>query len=236
MMQRIADNLARLRERMESAARRAGRDPDSVRLVAVTKTQPIDVIRAAVACGLLDLGENRVQEALPKLDALVQAHVRWHLIGHLQRNKVKQVVGRFLLIHSVDSLRLAQELGRRAVEAGVVQRVLLEANVSGEASKYGYTPDGLRADLPALAAVEGIKIEGLMTMAPFEAKPDQTRPVFRALRALSEALAGRAGDTVAMGELSMGMTNDFEVAIEEGATLIRVGTAVFGERLPEAPD
>ncbi len=228
----IADNLAEVRKRMAAAARRSGRQPDDVLLVAVSKTHPIEDIAAAMAAGQRDFGENRLEELWAKVDqaqALQLDAIRWHMIGTIQSRKTREAVGPFVLIHSVDRAKIAARLSRDAEDAGNVMKVLLEVNVSGETSKHGFTPDGLLAQAGELLALPGIHIAGLMTMAPFEAAPEATRPVFRSLRALRDRLVAAypAGD---WRELSMGMTNDFEVAIEEGATIVRIGSAIFGSR------
>ena len=220
----IAERLATVRERIEAACCRAGRSPDEVTLVGITKGFPADVVAEAVAAGLADAGENRVQEAAEKIEALAAMGVRprWHLVGHLQTNKAKTALDLFAIIHSVDSLRLAQELSRRA--RGPVA-VLLEVNVAQEASKFGFTPGELPAALSAISSLPHLNVRGLMTVALLAADPEEVRPVFRKLRELRDACGLR--------ELSMGMTDDFEVAIEEGATMVRVGRAIFGPR-PEA--
>ncbi|HAJ38340.1 MAG TPA: YggS family pyridoxal phosphate-dependent enzyme [Chloroflexi bacterium] len=228
----IAANLAEVRRRMAAAAERSGRDPAAVRLVAVSKTYPLADIAAAYVAGQRDFGENRLEELWPKVAAAkVQGLdvIRWHMIGTLQSRKTRDAVGPLALIHAVDRVKIAQRLSRDAQAAGCVLDVLLEVNVSGEASKHGFTPSEVLAVAAELLALPGIRICGLMTMAPYEAVPEATRPVFRALRQLRDALALRfpAGD---WRELSMGMTNDFEIAIEEGATIVRIGSAIFGVR------
>ena len=228
----IAANLAEVRERMAAAARRSGRNPQDVLLVAVSKTHPIEEIVAAMAAGQRDFGENRLEELQAKVEQAQALHldaIRWHMIGTIQSRKTRDAVGPCVLIHSVDRAKIAARLSRDAEDAGNVMKVLLEVNVSGEASKHGFTPDELLAQGGELLALPGIHIAGLMTMAPFEAAPEATRPVFRSLRALRDRLVADypAGD---WRELSMGMTNDFEVAIEEGATIVRIGSAIFGSR------
>jgi pyridoxal phosphate enzyme (YggS family) len=212
---------------MAAAASRAGRDAGAVRIVAVTKGHPLTTAMEAAAADLLDLGENRVQEALGKMDAWPQPAVRWHLLGHLQRNKVRLAVGRFVLIQSLDSVRLADALEAEAAARGLAQDVLVEVNVAGEAEKSGC----LLAELPALmehaAGLTHIRVRGLMTMAPLTDDVDLQRRVFARLFALREELVGQG---FRLPELSMGMTNDFEAAVEEGATMVRLGTALFGER------
>lgn len=228
----IAANLADVRTRIGAAAERSGRRPDDVLLVAVSKTHPIEDIVAAMAAGQRDFGENRLEELWTKVEQARSLHldaIRWHMIGNIQSRKTRDAVGPFVLIHSIDRAKIAARLSRDAEAAGNVMKVLVEVNVSGEASKHGFTPDELLAQAGELLALPGIDVAGLMTMAPYEAEPEATRPVFRALRSLRERLADAypAGD---WNELSMGMTNDFEVAIEEGATIVRIGSAIFGSR------
>lgn len=217
----IAENLARVRERIDAACRRARRSPDDVTLVGVTKGFPPESVAEAVAAGLSDAGENRVQEAEDKIEALAARGVRprWHLIGHLQSNKAKTAIDLFAIIHSVDSIRLAEAISRRARKP---VPILLEVNVTQEASKFGFSVDEVPSALSAIQDLPNLDVRGLMTVAPLAGDPEAVRPVFRRLRELRDALALR--------ELSMGMTGDFEVAIEEGATLVRVGRAIFGER------
>ncbi len=229
----LRTNSARVQERIAAAAARAGRDPADVTLVAVSKTQPVDVILAAYAAGLRLFGENRVEEAGPKA-AEVQVRLAsspspvWHMIGHLQSRKAADVLPWAGLVHSVDSVKLATRLSR-SVAGGAVLPVLLEVNVAGEANKYGFRPAEVPAAAEAIAALPGLRIEGLMTMAPLVADPELARPTFRGLARLRAELARRY-PAMAWRHLSMGMTDDFEVAIEEGATLVRIGRALFGER------
>jgi pyridoxal phosphate enzyme (YggS family) len=227
----IAANLESVRRRMVAAAKRAGRDPGDVLLVAVSKTHPLAAIEAAVAAGQRDFGENRLEELWPKVEGAGVAHlnVNWHFIGTIQSRKTGEAVGPWTLIHSVDRAKIAQRLSRDAVAAGQVLAVLLEVNASGEASKHGFAPAELLATATDLAVLPGIRIQGLMTMAPLVEDPEAARPVFRALRELRDDLIVRCPQ-IEWRHLSMGMTNDFEVAIEEGATLIRVGSAIFGAR------
>jgi pyridoxal phosphate enzyme (YggS family) len=227
----IAANLQSVRRRMAAAAARAGRDPRDVLLVAVSKTQPMAMIEAAAAAGQREFGENRLEELWTKVEAARAAHldVAWHFIGTVQSRKSEAAVGPWALIHSVDRAKIAQRLSRDAAAAGQVLRVLLEVNVSGEESKHGFAPAELLAAAPELAALPGIRIEGLMTMAPLVDDPEAARPVFRALRELRDELALHCPQAE-WRHLSMGMTNDFEVAIEEGATIVRVGSAIFGTR------
>jgi pyridoxal phosphate enzyme (YggS family) len=222
----IAANVTRIRARIEAAAERAGRRPEDVLLVAVTKTVPLDRIREGVACGLRVLGENRVQEAREKVPRVPD--VSWHLIGSLQRNKVKEAIRLFDLIHSVDSLGLAEEISRRAGGDGGRGQVdvLLEVHISDEPEKHGIAPEELETVALAVGRLPGIRLRGCMGMAPLVARPDEARPFFRRLRELRDGLRDRHPD-LALPELSMGMSNDFEAAIEEGATMIRVGRALF---------
>ena len=217
----IAGRLGRVRQRIEAACARSGRSPEEVTLIAVTKGFPPAAVREAAAAGVRHFGENRAQEAqgkLPQLADLPDA-VTWHLIGHLQTNKVKTVLELFDTIHSVDSLHLAQAISRRALET---VPVFLEVNVGGESTKYGLSLDNLRAEYEAIASLPNLDVRGLMTVAPLADDPEQARPVFRCLRESAHSLGLR--------ELSMGMSDDFEVAIEEGATHVRIGRAIFGER------
>jgi pyridoxal phosphate enzyme (YggS family) len=229
MTTQIADNIRTIRNRMAAAAARAGRDPAGIRLMAVSKTVEPERIRQAIDAGVGLLGENYVQEAREKIPAVGQT-VQWHMIGHLQTNKVKYVVTLFDWIHSVDRLGLAQELSRRAGQHGRTLNVLIEINVSGEASKNGARPADVLELARQVAALPNLSVRGLMTMPPYSDDPENSRPYFVALRRLRDELAAAALPGVAMAELSMGMTDDFEVGIEEGATIIRVGRAIFGER------
>jgi len=222
----IRDRLLRVQERIRAAALRAGRDPASVTLVAVSKTMPVEVIREALLAGVTILGENRVQEAREKIAAL-PGRATWHLVGHLQTNKARLAVQLFELIHSLDSLKLAEVLDRHGEQAGKVVRCLVEVNLGGEESKSGTTEEGVHPLLEAASHLTHLRIEGLMTIPPFLTDPEQVRPFFRRLRRLRDKLEGEGFH---LPELSMGMTHDFEVAIEEGATLVRIGTAIFGPR------
>ena len=222
----IAENLASVRARMEAAATRAGRRAEDVTLVAATKEVDAEQVAEAIAAGVRDVGENRAQELQNKQSALAGSPVRWHMIGTLQRNKVSQVVGRVALIQSVDSPRLAEAIARRALADDLEQDVLIEVNAGGESSKHGVDP----ADAPVFAGrlleMEGLRLRGLMTVAP-AGDPRVSRAAFRALRDLGDRLRDRAP---AASELSMGMSEDFEIAIEEGATIVRIGSAIFGAR------
>ncbi len=225
----IADNLKIVQERIAAAAKRAGRDPAAVKLVVVTKTVDVERIREAAADGAAILGENRVQEAKDKIEKLGQI-ASWHLIGRLQSNKAKYAVKLFDLIHSVDSIGLAKEIDRQAAKIGKVQNVLIEVSIAGEEQKAGVMIDETAALIRDAAKLKNIAIKGLMTIPPFLDDPGAVRPYFRKLRELTESIARENIPAVSMQELSMGMSGDFEAAIEEGATMVRVGTAIFGER------
>ena len=225
----IADNFRTVTSRIASATKRAGRDPSSVRLIVVTKTVDVEIIRHVVAAGALALGENRVQEAKEKIEKLGNI-ARWHLIGRLQTNKAKYAVKLFDLIHSVDSLELAKELDKQAAKTGKVQDVLIEVSIAGEAAKAGVAMQDVITLAREAAKLKNISIKGLMTMPPYSENPEDSRPFFRKLRDLAETMIKEGMPSVSMKELSMGMSGDFEVAIEEGATMVRVGTAIFGER------
>jgi pyridoxal phosphate enzyme (YggS family) len=226
-MSQIAENLEFIRQRIAAAAERNGRSAKEVKLVAVSKTYPPEVVHEAVEAGQQCFGENRVQDALPKIDAL-PPDLEWHLIGHLQTNKVRKVIGRFALFHGVDNTALALQMNRIAGEFGVTASILLEVNVSGEESKFGFTPSALQAALEELLPLPHLRVEGLMTMAPYSENPDCARPVFEGLRKLRDALSVASGHP--LKELSMGMSGDFEQGIEEGATIVRIGSAIFGTR------
>jgi PLP dependent protein len=230
IQQAIAKRVQSVLTKIRSAEEKSGRPAGTVRLVAVTKTVTVEHIAEGVRAGLAILGENRVQEALPKIAAFAQASVHWHFIGHLQRRKVRSVVDRFDLIHSVDSVDLAQEIDRRAAEAGCRQNILLEVNIGKEPTKAGFHPDDVVRSVPMMAQLSHTCIKGLMTIPPPTADPESARPYFRTLYELARQIAALDLPTVRMDELSMGMSNDYGVAIEEGATLVRVGTAIFGAR------
>ncbi len=228
----IAENVARVRERMEAAAKRAGRDLGKIRLVAVSKTVGLERIIPAIEAGVDSLGENYVQEAQEKIGALEQ-RVSWHFIGHLQSNKAKVATRLFDWVHSVDSLKLAEELSRAGRQQSKILPVLLQVNLGREETKFGAREEEVFRLLEGMGSLPGVSIKGLMGMPPFFENPEESRPYFRALRILAENVSKRQVPGVRMEELSMGMSNDFEVAIEEGATLVRVGTAVFGPRPPK---
>jgi hypothetical protein len=235
----LISNVEIVKGRITLAARRAGRDPSDIRLVAVAKTHPAEVVLEAAAAGLTDFGENRIEEAAPKMNLVARPDLRWHMIGHVQSRKAREVArAGFVLVHSVDSLKLAERLSHAAAEAGRVQPILLECNVSGEATKSGLEAAGGPADwerlLPTFAAIlelPGVRVQGLMTLAPIVAVSEAARPYFARLRELRDFLAANLmAEPGAWRTLSMGMTDDFEAAIAEGATLVRVGRAIFGER------
>ena len=225
----IPANLAHINARIQAAAENAGRDPASVRLVAVSKTRPAQDIIAACQAGHTLFGENYIQELVPKLEEIKEA-VEWHFIGHLQSNKVKYIAGQVALIHSVDRISLASELDRQWGKLGKLCNILIQVNISGEATKSGTTETGAIQLVRECASLPNLRVKGLMTMPPFFDDPDAARPYFAELRRLSEVIDAHHIVNVEMGELSMGMSGDFEAAIQEGATLVRVGTAIFGER------
>ena len=228
-MSEVRDNILRIRERIAAAAARAGRDPSAVRLMGVTKTVGDDRILQAIEAGIDIIGENYVQEARRKIE-LMGKSAEWHFIGHLQTNKAKYAVRLFDMIHSVNRMSLAEELNRRAAAAGVVCRVLIEVNLGGEESKSGAPPEEAPGLIRAVAQMANLSIRGLMTMAPWYDDPERARPCFAGLRAIRDRIAAEKIPNVAMRELSMGMTDDFEVAVEEGSTIVRIGRAIFGER------
>jgi len=222
-----AENLEIVRSRIASAATRAGRDPAKVELVAISKTHPAGLVREVAEAGQELFGESRVQEALVKIPELL-GRLRWHFIGHLQANKVRKALPLFELIHGVDTMEIARDIDRIAAELGLHPRVLLEVNVSGEGSKHGFTPEALERGLEELLALPRLQVEGFMAMAPLAPEAEASRPFFAALRKLRDRLAAQAG--IPFPTLSMGMSGDYEVAVEEGATLVRVGSAIFGGR------
>lgn len=225
----IRDNAARVLERVARAAERSGRKGEDIRLIAVGKTQPAGLIGEAIESGLTVFGENYVQEAEGKIRAFPRAE--WHLIGKLQGNKVKKAVSLFSFIQTVDSLKLLAEISRRAAQAGKVMPVLVEVNVAGEGSKAGVAPDEIAGILEAAPGLPGISLRGLMAIPPWTEDPGESRPYFIRLREMLSDCVSRGGADPNMTELSMGMSNDFEAAIEEGATMVRVGTAIFGSRV-----
>ena len=226
----IAERLQAVRDRIAAACARSGRSPSEVALVGVSKTHPAELVREAFAAGLRDFGENRVQEAEGKVDALAElraAGLRWHLVGHLQANKAKKAAAVFDVVHSVDDPVLGGRLDRASAEAGRVLPVLVQVDLAGEATKFGLQESSLLATLESLRALSAIRVEGLMVLPPYSDDPQATRPYFERLRGLRDLGVTRG---LCGPQLSMGMSHDFEVAIEEGATLVRVGTAIFGER------
>lgn len=228
----LALRLADVRGRIARAAERAGRAPESVRLVAVSKTHPVEYVRAAAAAGQRDFGENRVQEALQKIDAAADLEIRWHLIGHLQSNKARKAAVPFACIHSIDRLELLQELDRAAAAAGTSPEILVQVDLAGEATKHGAPVEQVKALVEAAGGCRAARLKGLMLLPPFFDDPEDARPYFRRLRELRDGLLADGLPADALRELSMGMSHDFEVAVGEGATIVRVGTAIFGERPP----
>ena len=225
----IAANYARVRDQVATAAQRCGRRPEDITIVCAAKTKGPEAVRTALAAGATDIGENYVQEAREKI-AFVPQPVRWHLIGHLQRNKAKEAIRLFHLIHSLDSIILAQELYRQVVKLGTTVRTLIEVNLGGEHTKSGIAPEQLEALLTAIRVLPAVHVEGFMTIPPPGPDAEASRPYFRALARLREQYARHQSSNIELRELSMGMTDDYQVAIEEGATIIRIGRAIFGER------
>ena len=225
----IRENLIETYNNIERACGRAGRSPKEVQLIAVSKTKPVEMLMEAYEAGVRDFGENKVQELVEKYDALPR-DIRWHMIGHLQRNKVKFLVGRVHLIHSVDSLRLAQEIQKEAEKKQVDVNILIEVNVAQEESKFGSTVDDTLQLIQNIAIMPSVHIQGLMTVAPFVNNPEENRRIFATLKQLAVDIMRKNIDNVGMHVLSMGMTGDYQVAVEEGATCVRVGTGIFGER------
>lgn len=229
-MSSIAERLTGIRERIATAARSAGRDPFSVRLVAVSKTFPNDAIREAYAAGQRDFGENRVQEALQKISSTADLEIRWHLLGHLQSNKARKAGAAFAGIHSIDSVELIQKIDAAAVEAGWRPELLIQVDLAGEATKFGAAPADVPRLFDAAAACRAARLTGLMTLPPVPEAPEDARIWFRRLRDLRDEWLAAGVPAPMLRELSMGMSADFEVAIQEGSTLVRVGTAIFGSR------
>jgi len=225
----IAENLRQVRQKIARAAARAGRDPEQVKLVAVTKTVTPERILPVLEEGVYDLGENRAQELLKKYTQL-PSEVNWHFIGHLQTNKVKKLIALVKLFHSLDRWSLAVEIDKHARQNNIIVDVLLQVNVSGEKTKFGLAPEEVKDFAAETKNLSGIKVRGLMTMAPYTDDPEEVRPVFRNLRLLADNI-GKKVPSITMDLLSMGMTNDYEIAVEEGASVVRVGTAIFGERV-----
>ena len=230
----IADRLAAVRTGINRAARSAGRDPSSVRLVAVSKTFPVEAVREAYAAGQLDFGENRVQEALQKIGASTDLAIRWHLLGHLQTNKARKAAPVFAMVQSVDTVDLLRRLDTAAGEAGTHPEVLIQVDLAGEATKFGARPDEVPRLFDAALSCRAVAVVGLMTLPPAAEQPEDARPWFRKLRDLRDHWRSAGAPAPMLRELSMGMSEDFEVAVQEGATIVRIGTAIFGSRHAEA--
>ncbi|MEY8320426.1 YggS family pyridoxal phosphate-dependent enzyme [Lachnospiraceae bacterium 46-61] len=229
-MLEIQQNIIDIEQRITAAAQRSGRKREDILLLAVSKTIDVSRIKQAVNCGLKELGENKVQEILEKYDAMGE-DVCWHLIGHLQTNKVKYIINKVNMIHSVDSVKLAEEISKRAKQSNVIMDILVEVNIADEQSKFGISPKETLSFIKNIAFLDNIRIKGLMTVAPFVDNPEENRDCFRRMRQLLVDINAEKIDNVNMSVLSMGMSNDFEVAIEEGATIVRVGTNIFGKRV-----
>jgi pyridoxal phosphate enzyme (YggS family) len=222
----VKDNLETINKKIKEAALKVNRDPQEIKLVAVTKTATLEQIKEAINEGVKIIGENKVQEATEKYQVLT-TEVKWHLIGHLQTNKVKYAVEIFDLIHSVDSIKLAKEIDKRSVQFKKIIDVLIEVNISGEETKYGYNPEKVEAFLKEISEFSGIRVRGLMTIAPISKNKEEVRPYFRRLRELSGRIRDKSIKNIKMDYLSMGMTDDFEIAIEEGANMVRIGRGIF---------
>lgn len=225
----VTENLQVVEKKISEACKRAGRDRDDVTLIAVSKTKPVPMIREAMAAGIVTFGENKVQELLSKQEE-IEDKLDWHMIGHLQRNKVKQVVGRVKRIHSVDSYRLAEQIQKESEKKGICTDLLIEVNMAKEESKFGIMPEEAESVIREIAKFSNVHVCGLMTIAPFVSDPEDNRIHFRNLHKLLVDINSKNIDNINMSELSMGMTGDYEVAIEEGATYVRVGTGIFGNR------
>lgn len=225
----IAENLKEVEERICAACKRAGRKREEVTLIAVSKTKPVEMIKEAIKENILEFGENKVQELADKIEKIKEP-LHWHLIGHLQRNKVKYIVDKVFLIHSVDSVRLAEQINQEAQKKQTECNILLEVNIANEDSKYGLKPDEVLETAKEIAALPYVHIKGLMTVAPFVENPEENRIHFQNMKKLVVDIKEKNIDNISMDILSMGMTNDYEIAIEEGATMIRIGTGIFGER------
>ncbi len=229
MEHQITENLDAVRQQIDAACRRCGRDPQEVTLIAVSKTKPLELLQDAYAAGARDFGENKVQEIVEKAPRMPE-DAKFHMIGHLQRNKVKQVLPHVVMIHSVDSMRLAEQIQQEAEKTGRVVDILLEVNVAKEESKFGFYPEDVMDAEEKISRFSNLKLCGLMTIAPFVDDAEENRPVFKKLYQLSVDIKKKNIDNVTMSALSMGMTGDYQVAVEEGATMIRVGTGIFGAR------
>lgn len=227
----IKENIDGILERAATAARRSGRSPEDVKVIAVSKTVDAQRAREAVEGGLINLGENRVQELVNKYEQLSDIDVKWHLIGHLQRNKVKYIIDKVVLIHSLESLDLAKEINKRALQHSMTANVLIELNIGQEESKFGLNEDSVYDFVKSMEQFANIKVLGLMTVAPFSENPEDVRWVFRKMKEIFDKISEMKLANTEMKYLSMGMTNDFEIAIEEGANMVRIGTAIFGKRM-----
>lgn len=225
----IKESYDQVKANIENACKRVGRNPDEVTLIAVSKTKPNEVLKEAYDCGIRVFGENKVQELTKKIDSLPE-DIKWHMIGHLQRNKVKYISGRVELIHSVDSYRLAEEINIQAKKRQIITPILIEVNVANEITKFGVKVDETLQLIKEISKLDGVSIKGLMTIAPYVVDSEKNRPLFHKIKQLSIDIEQENIDNVSMDILSMGMTNDYEVAVEEGATMVRVGTGIFGER------
>jgi len=229
VFQLVKENYKYIKQQVDETARNCGRDPEDITLIAVSKTKPLENIEELITIGVKDFGENKVQELCDKYEN-VSAPVNFHLIGHLQTNKVKYIVDKACLIHSVDSVKLAQTIQKEAAKKGVIAQILIEVNVAEEDSKFGLHTEEVLPFVEEIASYPNVHVNGLMTIAPFVENPDENRGYFRTLKQLSLDIASKNIDNIDMNVLSMGMTNDYKVAIEEGATMVRVGTAIFGAR------
>ena len=225
----LKEALEQVQQNIRKACERAGRDPSEVTLIAVSKTKPNEVLQEAYDAGVRVFGENKVQELVGKMDSLPD-DIQWHMIGHLQRNKVKYIAGRVALIHSVDSFRLAEEINIQAKKRGIIIPILVEVNIGEESSKFGVRAEDTIELVRQISELDGVSIKGLMTIAPYVVDSEENRPLFHKIKELAIDIHNENIDNVSMGILSMGMTNDYEVAVEEGATMVRVGTGIFGER------
>ena len=225
----VSENLEQVKANIEAACKRVGRDPKDVRLVAVSKTKPISLIEEAIEAGQDTFGENKVQEMCDKMEVLPD-NIKWHMIGHLQRNKVKYIVDKVAMIHSVDSLRLAETIEKEAAKKAVIVPILIEVNVAQEESKFGLKPEEVLPFIEQISDFSHIRIKGLMTIAPYVDNAEENREIFRELKKLSVDIAAKNINNVTMSVLSMGMTGDYMVAVQEGATMVRVGTGIFGAR------
>ena len=225
----VTESLKEVEKKVEEACKRAGRERSEVTLIAVSKTKPVEMLQEVYDTGVRDFGENKVQEMMDKYEVMPK-DIHWHMLGHLQRNKVKYLMGKVALIHSVDSLRLAEQIDQEAEKLGITAKILLEVNVAKEESKFGMMPEEVPEMVEQISLLPHLQIEGLMTIAPFVDDPEKNRPVFQKLYQLSVDIRKKNIDNVNMSVLSMGMTGDYQVAVEEGATMIRVGTGIFGAR------